>query len=271
MNNHIQITFFDIQPEQQDWVIAHLAEAGFEGFEEKEMELTAFIPQRNYNPAILKEMAYKFQLEYAEKIIPEQNWNQLWESSFHPVIVGDFVAVRANFHAPINGIRHEIIITPKMSFGTGHHATTFMMMEQMQNIDFQNKKVFDFGTGTGVLAILADKMGAKEVLAMDNDEWSINNAKENIERNSCSHVKLVAQDFPASEYYFDILLANINKHVILEHLSTLFAQLNKPGIVLLSGLLHFDEKEMIEAVKKHALILENKTVKDNWLCLKFRY
>jgi ribosomal protein L11 methyltransferase len=123
---------------------------------------------------------YNFQ----SNTIPEQNWNEEWEQNFQPVVVDDFCAVRAHFHAPISTVKHEIIITPKMSFGTGHHATTYMMMQQMQNIDFNNKSVFDFGTGTGILAILAEKCGAKEIIAIDNDEWSYKNAEENLEMNS---------------------------------------------------------------------------------------
>ena len=136
-----------------------------------------------------------FQIGFSETTIEETNWNQVWESSFEPVVVDDFVAVRADFHEPIKGIKHEIVITPKMSFGTGHHATTYMMLEQMGKLDFKDKRVLDFGTGTGVLAILAEKMGAKKIIAIDNDEWSIENANENIKRNNCVAVELKTQHY----------------------------------------------------------------------------
>ena len=152
---HIQVTFNHILPEQQDWVIAHLAEAGYEGFEQSDRELNAFIPETSFDKHYLKELAFKYQLSYVVDTIPAQNWNAVWESNFQPIVVEDFVGVRAAFHATMKGVVHEVVITPKMSFGTGHHATTWMMMRQMKEVDFNNKVVFDFGTGTGVLAILA--------------------------------------------------------------------------------------------------------------------
>ncbi|MBK6935571.1 MAG: 50S ribosomal protein L11 methyltransferase [Chitinophagaceae bacterium] len=186
MNNYIQITFTNLQPEQADMLIAQLSEAGFDGFEEGENLLKAFIPENDYNKFLLKELTYKYRLQYAEQVIPEQNWNALWESNFQPVVVDDFVGVRACFHEPISSVEYEIGITPKMSFGTGHHATTYMMMQQMRNIPFLGKSVFDFGTGTGVLAILAEKLGAASVFAIDNDDWSIENARENCQFNNCA-------------------------------------------------------------------------------------
>src|SRR5262245_7065634 len=141
MASFIEVTFTDIQTEQQEVLIAHLAEAGFEGFEEYEHELKAFITAENYNKPLLNELVFKYQLTYTDKKIEEQDWNALWESNFHPVIVDDFAAIRADFHDPIKEVEHEIVITPKMSFGTGHHATTFMMMQQMRTIDFTDKKV----------------------------------------------------------------------------------------------------------------------------------
>jgi ribosomal protein L11 methyltransferase len=135
--------------------------------------------------------------------------------------VDHFVAVRADFHEPIKDVKYEIIITPKMSFGTGHHATTYMMMEQMRDANFTDKIVFDFGTGTGVLAILAEKMGAKKIMAIDSDEWSIENANENIKRNNCTAIELQLTNTADVKSEFDIILANINKNIILENLELL--------------------------------------------------
>src|SRR5205085_7037613 len=137
-----------------------------------------------------------------------------WEKNFERVIIDDFVAIRAPFHKPIQKVTHEIVITPKMSFGTGHHATTFMMIQQMQDVDFKNKKVLDFGTGTGILAILAEKLGATKITAIDNDEWSISNANENIKTNNCRNIQLLLSDSPMLSQKFDVILANINKSVI---------------------------------------------------------
>lgn len=271
MNSYIQISFKDLQPEQQELLIAHLSEAGFEGFEEGNHELKAFIPEASYDKQLLHELAYKYQLQFSEQLIPEQNWNAVWESSFQPVIVDDFTAVRADFHQPVTNVLHEIIITPKMSFGTGHHATTYMMVRQMRNIDFSGKKVFDFGTGTGILAILAEKLGAADITAIDNDDWSISNAAENLERNHCRKVKLYkAGSIPQDEQY-DIMLANINKNVILENFSALTACLVSGGILLLSGLLEEDKAEMQEQAVLFSLHSGEILQQNGWICLRFNH
>ncbi len=269
MGNHIAITFIAIQPEQQELVIANLADAGYEGFEEKETELKAFVPEAAFEPSLLKELAFKYQLTYTVQTIAAQNWNAVWESNFQPVVVDDFVAVRAHFHEAAKGVEHEIVITPKMSFGTGHHATTFMMMQQMRDIDFRNKTVFDFGTGTGVLAILAEKLGAKKILAVDNDDWSIENAAENFSRNSCVAIELKKVDTAAVGESFDIILANINKNVILDNMAVLAGHVVPGGTLLFSGLLREDEKDIVDSAEKHLLVFAGRAEKDNWLCLRF--
>ncbi len=174
--NHIQI-IIEANDEQQEILIGELEEVEAIGFEQTASNLLAYFEEDNFKSyevnMLLKEYTFHF------TTLPKQNWNALWESNFEPVIVDDFCAIRADFHEPVKDGHHEIIITPKMSFGTGHHATTFMMIQQMRNISFKNKKVFDFGTGTGILAILAVKLGAALVTAIDNDEWSIKNAEEN--------------------------------------------------------------------------------------------
>lgn len=269
MGNHIAITFTAIQPEQQELVIANLVDAGYEGFEEKETELKAFIPEAGFEPSLLNELAFKYQLTYTVQTIAAQNWNAVWESNFQPVLVDDFVAVRAHFHEAAKAVEHEIVITPKMSFGTGHHATTFMMMQQMRNIDFRNKSVFDFGTGTGVLAILAEKLGAKKILAVDNDDWSIENAAENFSRNNCAAIALKKVDTAAAGEAFDIILANINKNVILDNMAVLARQLVPGGTLLFSGLLREDESDIVASAEKEMLVFAGGVEKDNWLCLRF--
>lgn len=271
MPNHVQITFNDLQPEQQELLIAHLAEAGYEGFEENENELKAFIPENVYNKPLLQELAYKYQLQFSEQVIPEQNWNAAWESNFQPVLVDDFVAVRAGFHEAAKGVEHEIIITPKMSFGTGHHATTYMMVQQMREIDFTGKKVFDFGTGTGILAILAEKLGAAAITAIDNDEWSIANAGENFQRNNCHRIKLGMAGSLTEDERYDIILANINKNVILENFPSLVNHLAAKGIILLSGLLAEDEADIRGQAALFSLHLAEKMERNNWISLRLRY
>ena len=158
-----------------------------------------------------------------------------------------------------------------MSFGTGHHATTYMMIQQMGEIDFKDKTVFDFGTGTGVLAILAAKLGANNVFAVDNDHWSIENANENFEKNNCTKVDLQKTDDAGSGNQYDIILANINKNVILENMSNLSEQLLLDGVLLLSGLLVEDETDIVKAAGKFQLKLVTKTERNNWITLKFTY
>ena len=266
---HIQITFTSILPEQQDWVIAHLSEAGYEGFEQSDRELKAYIPESSFDKHYLKELAFKYQLSYVVDTIAAQNWNAVWESNFQPIVVEDFVGVRAAFHATMKGVMHEVVITPKMSFGTGHHATTWMMMRQMKEIDFNDKVVFDFGTGTGVLAILAEKLGANKIIAADIDDWSIENAKENIWLNQCTRIFILQMDAMSSDDFFNIILANINKNVLLDNMEKMAGRLKKNGVLLLSGLLAGDETDIVQSAKKNLLVFAGKEVLDNWLCLKF--
>ena len=155
-----------------------------------------------------------------------------------------------------------------MSFGTGHHATTFMMIEQMRQLEFAGKDVLDFGTGTGVLAILAEQRGADRVIAIDNDNWSIENASENIERNNCRKISLQKADTPPPGQSFDIILANINKNVIIENFQILASSINAGGAILLSGLLKEDEDVIFRKSIEYSLPIIQTTVRDNWLSLR---
>ncbi|MBD0331505.1 MAG: 50S ribosomal protein L11 methyltransferase, partial [Chitinophagaceae bacterium] len=177
--------------------------------------------------------------------------------------------IRAKFHQPIKNVQHDIIITPKMSFGTGHHATTYMMIEQMHKINFVEKTVFDFGTGTGVLAILAEKLGAASVTAIDNDEWSTTNAQENIHENDCRKIKIELSSHIPSDQTFDVILANINKNVIVQHFTRLTKALNPTRHLLVSGLLAADERSLLMIAESHRLIVKTKAFKDDWLCILF--
>ena len=268
MGEYIQITFPDLVAEQKEILIAQLADAGYEGFEETANGLEAFINKKDFSKSLLNEITFKYQIHYSEKIIENINWNQVWESNFQPVTVNDFVSIRADFHEPVKNVIHEIIITPKMSFGTGHHATTYMMIEQMQKLDFANKTVFDFGTGTGVLAILAEKLGAKKITAVDNDDWSIENAIENIARNNCKKIAIKKAFDAVDENKSDIILANINRNVILENFQSLSHQLNHPGILLISGILEEDVDEILKAASVQRVKLDKKLIRNNWVSLR---
>jgi len=247
-------------------LMAQLDEMGYEGFEEDGDLLKAYIPEEQFDNAELQNLNSEI---VSLNTIQERNWNAEWESSFSPVVVDELVAIRADFHESVQGVQYEIIITPKMSFGTGHHATTFLMMQQMRKIDFKNKTVFDFGTGTGILAILAEKLGSVSVSAIDNDVWSIENAKENAEKNSCCVIDISLENEPAGKETFDIILANINKNVILTYISMLVNRLNKNGQLLLSGLLNDDEPDILEAAKQLPIRYISTTHKNNWICIMF--
>ena len=271
MSKTVKVTIHKTTTDLQELQIAALSQLGFEGFEQKENELDAFIQIGLFNEELLQHCLNKHELNYTIEIIEEQNWNALWESNFEPVQVANFVAIRANFHPPSSNVQYEIVITPKMSFGTGHHATTYMMVEQMQSIPFKNASVFDFGTGTGILAILAEKLGANAVTAIDNDDWSIDNALENINTNQSQKISIYKADVPPKEVEFDIILANINKHIILQHLSSLCSCLKNKGVLLLSGLLAEDEKDILEYTLQLGLRHHTTTSKEQWIAMLFTH
>ena len=264
---HIQVTIPTI--DFQEVLIALLGEMGYEGFEQEEERLQAFIPEADFDEEELRGLLSAHGLGYTLQRIEERNWNEEWEKNFQPVIVDDFCAIRAHFHAPIPGVEHELVITPKMSFGTGHHATTYMMIEAMRGIDMRGKRVLDFGTGTGVLAILAERLGAAGVVAIDNDDWSIENALENVANNGCRRIEVLKKDTVATvEGPFDVILANINKHVILKQLCDLGQHLKDDGVILLSGLLIDDAEDIDNEAAKNKLSVSVRMTKGSWICLK---
>jgi ribosomal protein L11 methyltransferase len=267
---YIQVTFNDIDAEQSAMLIAQLNEFAFQGFEETGTALHAFIPESDFDARVINRLAEGMRLRFTTCLIKETNWNTNWESNFQPVIIDDFAGIRANFHAPLKNVEHEILITPKMSFGTGHHATTEMMVRQMRTIDFSGKTVLDFGTGTGILAILAEKLGAAAVTAIDNDEWSIENARENVLNNDSGHITIRNADVPVQER-FDIILANINKNTILEHFGQLAANLNNCGILLLSGIIKTDRPDILSAITQYNAKITGEISQGEWLCIKVEH
>lgn len=254
----------------REMLIAELEAAGFEGFVEDNTELQAFINKELYKEEELKEIAAQYEVNYTLSEIAQQNWNAEWESGFSPVTVDGFCTIRADFHEPDTTVLHDIIITPKMSFGTGHHATTQLMVQTMKDIDHKDKKVLDFGTGTGVLAILAEKLGATSIMAIDNDEWSYENTLENIERNSAVGIEVRKGSLEVVEgETYDIILANINRHILIQCMQDMKNMLKVDGMVLMSGILVEDEGIVTSEAAKAGLLLKSKLMQDNWLCLSF--
>lgn len=268
--HYLQITIPTADPSLQEILVAQLSGLGFEGFEQEETLLRAFLPEDRFDQASLDTLLGPWQLTATNHRLEERNWNEEWEKNFQPIIVEGFCGIRAHFHEPTPGLQHDLVITPKMSFGTGHHATTYMMIQAMQDLDFVQKRVLDFGTGTGILAILAEQRGAKEVIAIDYDDWSIDNALENIAANYCTRITVVKTDHvpgpPAP--LFDIILANINKHVILQQVSEIGQQLKEGGVILLSGLLLEDEQVIREAAAKNNFPISVRMTNGAWICCK---
>ena len=265
--NYLQIEFETLKEGEAEILVALLAYAGFESFEETENSLLAFIKEDGFEEDSLEEILKVVPVNYAITVVPQQNWNAQWETSFEPIVVNSFVAIRAAFHKPVKDVKHEIIITPKMSFGTGHHATTYMMIEQMEELDFSNKTAVDFGTGTAVLAILAEKMGAAKIDAIDYDEWSIENSIENAAANNCTKINLVKAETIATGILYDIILANINLNVILDNLAAIKTVSKKGTQILLSGFMKADESKMANALVENGIYMLKTIQKGEWICI----
>jgi ribosomal protein L11 methyltransferase len=270
---YIKVTFTISGQEIQEVLAAMTEQLGFEGFEFTDDVLHAFIPEIQFSEQELQELLkgvpdFK-DITYETEVIPETNWNDLWEKGYSPVIIGNDINIRATFHPADTGARYEVIIDPKMSFGTGHHETTWMMAETMLHDNFQGKKVLDFGSGTGILAILASKMGAEKVVAIDHEEWAYNNSLENLELNAVSNIDVIHGDETAiPSTTFDIVLANVNKNVILGNLHRLTEVTIAKGFIYLSGLLEEDEAPVLAAAAPFGLQLLERRGRNRWICLK---
>ena len=267
---YVKVVFSDLTPDLSDMLIAMLAEAGYDGFEEGENNLIAYLEQPRYHKEELEALARKQGVGYAIELIPAQNWNALWESNFQPVIIPGLCTIRAHFHDIKVETPFDIQITPKMSFGTGHHATTQLMMQTMQEMDLKGHSLLDFGTGTGVLAILAEMMGAGEITAIDNDEWSVENAIENCERNQCRNIKVALgslEGIPMA--VVDDILANINRHILLQYMPGLYERLKTGGKLLMSGLLVEDRAIITNAATAKGFRFIQYKEQSNWIALLF--
>ncbi|THU38497.1 50S ribosomal protein L11 methyltransferase [Niastella caeni] len=270
MKNYIHIKFQPVSKEQQEILIAQLSDLGFEGFEEGANYMSAYIPHDQFNEPETYNLIAGTGITLTKEVIAPKNWNEEWEQNFQPVIIGDFCGIRAHFHAPLQNVQHEIIITPKMSFGTGHHATTHLMIQQMQQLSFTGKTVLDFGTGTGVLAILAERLGAAHITAIDNDEWSITNGKENIALNHCSNITIEQAESLQMSSVYDIILANINKHVLIANMDAIKQHLTPGGVVIMSGLLIGDKPDMEASAANGGLLVYEQKTRGDWICLMLK-
>ncbi len=257
--------------EIQEILIAYLAAYDFDSFDSDELNVYAYIPSKNYHSKDVINCLEKINqadLKFEESIIEQKNWNEEWEKNFDPVFINKQLSIRAPFHAK-QDTTIELVIEPKMSFGTGHHATTFMMCEIMLQIDFLDKKVLDFGSGTGILAILACKLGAKSVLGIDNEEWAIENSIENAQKNDCLNTQFKLGEEQLIEETYDIVLANINRHIILDNINVITNAVKNKGILLISGILNSDEEEMTQELNKYNFKHQYTLQKDGWSAMYF--
>lgn len=271
MNTYLEFNF-KIAP-LQPWneiLMAELVEIGFDSFTEEHDGILAYIQKDLFQEDELKNVNLlenpEITISYTFEEMPNINWNEEWEKNFSPINVEDQVSIRAEFHENQN-LPHEIIIQPKMSFGTGHHATTYLMIQQMLHMNFENKTVLDMGCGTSVLAIFAKQQGAGKTVAIDIDEWSVENSIENAARNS---VELeisqgTAENLGAEN--FDIILANINRNILISDIPTYVSVLNKGGQLLLSGLCFFDVDDILEVCTAQNLTMKKKLQREEWVSL----
>lgn len=252
---------------------AEIAEAGFDTFMEIENGFEAYAEQENFNKEMLHEILQKYKavtpITHYQDTIEKRNWNEEWEKNYEPVVVADQVIIRASFHQPANTYPYDVIITPKMSFGTGHHQTTHVMVKAQLEVDHKNKVVMDAGCGTAVLAIMAAKLGAKKVEAFDIDEWSVLNGKENAEINHCNNINIRQGKISdlTFEDDFDIILANINKNILLQEMHQYAAYLKPGGLLLLSGFYEKDIPDLLQSTAPHKLQQVTSHERESWVSL----
>ncbi|WP_407480674.1 50S ribosomal protein L11 methyltransferase [Elizabethkingia meningoseptica] len=263
---------FKIEPVEpwNEILMAELIEQGFDSFTENPDGILAYIQADLLNEEELKQQWLlnhdEVKISYTYKEMPNINWNEEWEKNFQPINIEDKVLIRAEFHES-QGLEEEIIIQPKMSFGTGHHATTYLMIQQMMDMDFNGKKVLDMGCGTSVLAIYARKKGAADVLGIDIDEWAVENSRENAERNNTPmRVELGTADNLGQEK-FDIILANINRNILISDIPRYVEVLEEGGSLLLSGLCFFDVDDIMQVCEEQKLQLQRKLQREEWCSL----
>jgi ribosomal protein L11 methyltransferase len=267
--NYIEITFEGIDQENIEILIAVLPDFGFHGMEETDFGLKAYANEGGAQLEALHAFTESMDIEFSIQPIAEENWNSSWESNFEPVVIPGKIQVRAHFHEPLESVAHQILITPKMSFGTGHHPTTKMMMLAMLDIDFKGKTVVDFGTGTGILSILAVQLGATSVIAIDNDNWSIENVKENINLNHAEGVHVIKAENLNEVETVDIMVANINKNVLLDHVESLRSKTAENGRLIISGLLRTDYEDILNAYVPYFGENHQKWEEGDWIALSF--
>lgn len=274
MSIYIEYTF-KIKPLQpaSDILVAELSEAGFESFVENDTGILAYIKKTEWQEDILESIEIlnneQFTSTYTFKEIAQENWNETWERNFHPIQIDSQCAVRAPFHQKCD-VEYDIVIEPKMSFGTGHHETTHMMLQFILEHDFKGKSVLDMGSGTGVLAILAAMKGAAHIDAIDIDNWCYLNAKENVARNDCSHINVHEGDSSLlGDRKYDVILANINRNILVRDIAAYAQNLRKNGTLFVSGFYVDDLPLISEKCAESGLQFVKNLEKKRWVAVKY--
>ncbi|MEP7321069.1 MAG: 50S ribosomal protein L11 methyltransferase [Saprospiraceae bacterium] len=259
---------FDFHGILDEIIYARLYELGFESFEEKEDSTEGYIPESLVHDALMHQIQ-NIQPYFNSTIVRQQNWNTVWESSFSPVTIDEQIHVRATFH-PATDATYEIIIDPKMAFGTGHHSTTYLVLKEMLTLDFKGSRVLDFGCGSGILAIGAEKLGAAEIVAVDYDKWSVENTLENIELNQCSLISVYqADNLKMETKTYDFILANITRDILIANTYDVLRLLSKGGIAIYSGFIEKDLNSIMDYLSSFGIQKMNYSTREDWCVLVF--
>lgn len=273
--DYIEYTFTFEEPSPwAEILMTYLCELPFESFNQEGNDLLSYIPSEKDNQEavkqILADLPYQ-EVSFQRELIKDQNWNAKWEEQFDPIFVGDSCVIYAPFHNLERSFNYEIIIQPQMSFGTGHHQTTYLMIQQLLSMDLKNKEVLDMGSGTGVLAILAEKLGASTCLAIDIDEWAYQNAKENVTLNKCEKIEVLKGDADLlhENQKFDVIIANINRNILLNDMKTYASCLDSRGKLLLSGFYTTDIDVLDEEAIKYDLKRSQALDKEGWAMIEY--
>ena len=265
----------ETEADQIELLIGHLSVLPFEAFEEKENSIDAYLAANEDSVQVnsdLEQLKNRYHFSYLVTEVPDQNWNALWESNFQPIQIKDFCYIHAPFHQPNPAVKYNLLIEPKMAFGTGHHETTYMMIDLMEGLNFKHKSVFDYGCGTGILAIMASFLGANTIDAVDIDEWAVSNTLENATINNCNNIRTKKGTIDTfRDQSYDIILANINRNVILATLSDLKSQLKPEGQLLISGILNVDKSIIMQCAEKLDLVANRTLTKGDWQAIELMH
>jgi ribosomal protein L11 methyltransferase len=263
-----------LNPDYNDILMAELGQIGYESFVETDEGLSAYITEAEFDAVKLQQVVDDYQhltpITFEYEQLETKNWNEEWERNYQPIEVAGQIRVRASYHTPDPAFKYDIVIDPKMSFGTGHHETTTLVMEQQLSLDHQGKSVLDVGSGTGILAILAEMLGANRLTAFDIEEWAYLNAVENAALNGCNHITVfqgTIEDCPADTY--DIVLANINRNILLREIPIYVQFLKGGGTLMVSGFYEFDIADIVQKAQEVDLKVITKKTLNQWAVLRF--